>query len=610
MRDLTFFLGLQVKQSKKGIFISQDKYVANILKKFDFSSIKTPSTPIETQKPLVKDEEAADVDVYLYRSMIRSLMYLMASRPDIMFAVCACSRFQVTPKLLHLQAVKRIFMYLKGQPKVGLWYPKDYSFNLEAYSDSDYAGANLDRKSTTRGCQFLGRRLISWQCKKQTIVATSTTKAGYVPAANYYGQNTATSKTVNLVKQIHVIVDGKAVVISESSVRSDLLFNDEDEVNTSGSGEDIMEHPDDLMDYVPPTPHDSPLSRGHTPRSDEENASKQGSNDDKTEELNLTDEANTKRYGKPPRLTRSTTTLQPLPTIDPKVKGKGVLVEEETEKLEKEKRRDPGVGQSTKGKTKVRRSYYAALTKEFDEIQARIDADHERTVRMTHEEQEKYTIKERARLLAEYFKRRKKQLAAERADAIRNKPPTRTQVRNMMITYLKHMGNYTHQQLKHKTFEELQKLYQKEKKWINDLVPMDSKKEEKKSVEPESKGKKGKRIKRSDKEESTDYEHENEELEMWLIVVLDEEETVDPEILSTKLVMKRFKGNTSEGYNLLLWGDLKVMFEPNAEDEIWKKRYPLIKEMLEKMLHWKLEAEAKSTMAFELLKFIKSQIEE
>ncbi|GJW09088.1 putative ribonuclease H-like domain-containing protein [Tanacetum coccineum] len=179
MGELTFFLGLQVKQKPNGIFISQDKYVAEILKKFDFASVKTASTPIETQKPLVKDEEASDVDVHLYRSMIGSLMYVTASRPDIMFAVCACSRFQVTPKTSHLSAVKRIFRYLKGKPKLGLWYPRESSFDLESYSDSDYAGANLDRKSTTGGCQFLGRRLITWQCKKQTIVATST-EAEYV----------------------------------------------------------------------------------------------------------------------------------------------------------------------------------------------------------------------------------------------------------------------------------------------------------------------------------------------------------------------------------------------------------------------------------------------
>nr|GEX61323.1 uncharacterized mitochondrial protein AtMg00810-like [Tanacetum cinerariifolium] len=112
MGELNFFLGLQVKQRKDGIFISQDKYVAEILKKFDFMSVKTASTPIETKKPLVKDAEAADVDVHLYRSMIGSLMYLTTSRPDIMYAVCACSRFQVTPKTSHLYAVKRIFRRL------------------------------------------------------------------------------------------------------------------------------------------------------------------------------------------------------------------------------------------------------------------------------------------------------------------------------------------------------------------------------------------------------------------------------------------------------------------------------------------------------------------
>ncbi|GJV40938.1 putative ribonuclease H-like domain-containing protein [Tanacetum coccineum] len=159
--ELSFFLGQQVLQKKDGIFLSQDKYVGDILKKFGFSDLK---------------------------SMIRSLMYLTASRPDIMFAIYACARHQVTPKECHLHAVKRIFRYLKGHPKLGLWYPKESPFDLVAYSDSDYGGASQDRKSTTRGCQFLGRRLISWQCKKQTIVATSTTKAEYVAAASGCGQ--------------------------------------------------------------------------------------------------------------------------------------------------------------------------------------------------------------------------------------------------------------------------------------------------------------------------------------------------------------------------------------------------------------------------------------
>ncbi|GKC32834.1 uncharacterized mitochondrial protein-like protein, partial [Tanacetum coccineum] len=151
-----FLLGFTSKQKEDGIFISQDKYVGKILKKFGFSSVRTTRSPMETNKALIKDEDGEDVDVHLYRSMIGSLMYLTSSRPDIMFSVCACSRFQVQPKVSHLNAVKRIFRYLKGRPNLGLWYPKDSPFILEAFFDSDYAGASLDRKFTTRGCQFLG----------------------------------------------------------------------------------------------------------------------------------------------------------------------------------------------------------------------------------------------------------------------------------------------------------------------------------------------------------------------------------------------------------------------------------------------------------------------
>ncbi|GJZ95712.1 putative ribonuclease H-like domain-containing protein [Tanacetum coccineum] len=140
MGELTFFLGLQVKQKTEGIFISQDKYVADMLKKFDLASVKTAITPMETKMALTKDEEADDVDVHLYRSMIGSLMYLTASRPDIMFAVCVCSRFQVTPKTSHLNAVKRIFKYLKGKPNLGLWYPREYILTGSNSLDSEYWG--------------------------------------------------------------------------------------------------------------------------------------------------------------------------------------------------------------------------------------------------------------------------------------------------------------------------------------------------------------------------------------------------------------------------------------------------------------------------------------
>ncbi|GJV80850.1 hypothetical protein Tco_1516720 [Tanacetum coccineum] len=139
--------------------------------------------------------------------MIGSLMYLTFSRPDIMFAVYACARYQVNPKVSHLHAVKRIFRYLKGQPKLGLWYPKDSPFDLVAYTDSDYDGASLDRKSTTGGCQFLGCRLISWQCKKQTVVANSTTEAKYIAASNCFKNPIFHSKTKHIEIRHHFIRD-------------------------------------------------------------------------------------------------------------------------------------------------------------------------------------------------------------------------------------------------------------------------------------------------------------------------------------------------------------------------------------------------------------------
>ncbi|GJY13370.1 uncharacterized mitochondrial protein-like protein [Tanacetum coccineum] len=188
MGALTFFLGLQVKQKKDGIFISQDKYVDKILKKFRFTEVKTASIPMDTQKPLLKDKDGEEVDVHMYRSMISSLMYLTSSRPDIIFVVCAYARYQVNQKVSHLHAMKRIFRYLKGQQKLGLWYLKDFSFDLVAYTNSDYAGASLDRKSIIGGCQFLGGRLILWQCKKQIVVANSIIEAEYLAASSYYGQ--------------------------------------------------------------------------------------------------------------------------------------------------------------------------------------------------------------------------------------------------------------------------------------------------------------------------------------------------------------------------------------------------------------------------------------
>nr|GEX75264.1 hypothetical protein [Tanacetum cinerariifolium] len=242
MRKLTFFLGLQVKQKPDGIFISQDKYVAEILRKVGWTDGKSASTPIDTEKPLLKDPDCEDVDVHTYRSMICSMMYLTSSRPDIMFAVCACARFQVTTKVSHLHAVKRIFRYLMGKPHLDLWYPKDSPFNLVSYSDSDYACASLDRKSTIGRCQFLGCRLISWQCKKQIVVATSSTETDsikyaltvnpniYVSVIKQFWSSVAVKK-VNDVKRLQALVDRKKMIITEATIQEALRLDDAESIN-------------------------------------------------------------------------------------------------------------------------------------------------------------------------------------------------------------------------------------------------------------------------------------------------------------------------------------------------------------------------------------------
>ena len=149
MGELTYFLGLQIKQSAEGIFINQSKYIKDLLVKFGLKDSLAVKTPISNSDTVVAKETDKSVDYTHYRAMIGSLLYLTASRPDIMFSTCLCARYQADPKDSHMTAVKRIFRYLKGTPNLGLWYPKGSGFDLTAFSDSDYAGCKLDRKCTT-----------------------------------------------------------------------------------------------------------------------------------------------------------------------------------------------------------------------------------------------------------------------------------------------------------------------------------------------------------------------------------------------------------------------------------------------------------------------------
>nr|GEU60550.1 reverse transcriptase domain-containing protein [Tanacetum cinerariifolium] len=444
IEELTFFLGLQVKQSEEGIFISEDKYVAEILKKFDFSSVRTTSTPIETQKPLVKDEEAADVDVYLYRSMIGSFMYLTASRPDI--------------------------MYLKGQPKLGLWYPRDSPFDLEAYLDSDYAGANLDRKSTT---------------------------GEYVAAANCCGQ-----------EKVQVVASG-----------------------AKKPWEDRMEQAIELTDLVPQTPHDSPLSGGHTPGSNKcsmtlmelmdlcTTLSQKVLDLEKVKTAQAKEVANLKKRVTKLKQRQSSRILgfhpfRPITSRRHSLGRKNVskqgrknlksqqkfqdindLVDEEVIVEDKGSGEKEGIIIEKKAKEK------GVAFKDADDSARPIrsittlqplptidikdkDADHELAARLTHKEQEKYIVEERSKLLAEFFETRKKQLAKERAEAIRSNPPTKTQLRNLMMTYLKHTGSEEDEKRvgsrKKSTAGSSSKQMSPKKQKVNDQESVDNDKELKK----------------------------------------------------------------------------------------------------------------------------------
>ena len=188
MGELNYFLGLQIKQCQSGIFINQTKYTKELFKKFNMDNAKPAKTPMSSSAKLDADEKGNKVNEKLFRGMIGSLLYLTASRPDIMFSVCLCARFQSNPRESHLTAVKRILRYLIGTTHLGLWYPKTSSSQLIGFSDADFAGSRTDRKSTSGSCQFFGHSLVSWNSKKQNSVALSTAEAEYIATGNCCAQ--------------------------------------------------------------------------------------------------------------------------------------------------------------------------------------------------------------------------------------------------------------------------------------------------------------------------------------------------------------------------------------------------------------------------------------
>ncbi|GJR96273.1 retrovirus-related pol polyprotein from transposon TNT 1-94 [Tanacetum coccineum] len=180
MGQMSFFLGLQISQSPRGIFINQSKYSSKIVKKYGLQSTYSVDTPMIENKKLDEDLQGKQVDATLYHGMIGSLMYLTSSRPDLIYAVCLCARYQAKPTEKHLNAVKRIFRYLKGTINMGLWYSKDTGMSMTAYADADHAGCQDTRRSTSGSAQFLGDKLVSWSSKKQKCTAISSTEAEYI----------------------------------------------------------------------------------------------------------------------------------------------------------------------------------------------------------------------------------------------------------------------------------------------------------------------------------------------------------------------------------------------------------------------------------------------
>ncbi|GJV77356.1 putative ribonuclease H-like domain-containing protein [Tanacetum coccineum] len=467
-------------------------------------------TPYELfrEKPLLKDSDGDDVDVHLYRSMIGSLMYLTSSRPDIMFAVC-------------------------------FWYPRDSPFDLVAYSDSDYAGASLDRKSTTGGCQFLGCRLISWQCKKQTVVATSSTEAEYVAAASCCRQD----KQIECLKlnaspmkyclrgghlcqawiEEHVI---SKVLVMRLSIRIGDQIR-KGNATTASSLEAEQDSVSSSMHKTPTRPHDSPLPRVHTLRSDE------GS-------------------------------LQQNELIDLVTK-----LTNRVEVLENDLQQTKKIAKQITDEEKTKIARDAEIAKQLQEESDRARQEQEVAAEANQVHDIDWS-----------------DLAMLRYHALQNRSFFKAEVRKNMCIYLKNQGGYMLSHFKVMSYEDIRPIFERVWDQNNAFVPKDSNIEkEKLEMMPE-------------KEELRDRVMDGD-----LKILL--EPNKDVEIWKNQ-----------QDYNLISWRlfdscgiHMLLMYTGIAIHMVIEKKYPLTQEMLSRMLSRRLEVDQESEMAFELLRFIRSQLQ-
>ncbi|GJY08708.1 putative ribonuclease H-like domain-containing protein [Tanacetum coccineum] len=675
--ELTFFLGLQVKQKKDGIFISQDKYVTEILKKFGFTDVKIASTPMETHKPLLKDEDGEEVDVHLYRSMIGSLMYLTSLRPDILFAVCACARYQVNPK---------VAVTLNTTPSgssehvtdEAVYKEKDDSLvrtattasRLEAEQDngniiktrSKATPNEAGSQGTTSGggprCQkTMGDTIAQTRFKNVSKISNDSLLTGVnTPRSDedrlklnelmelFKKLERRNKSRTHGLKRLYRIGSSRRVESSEDEENKG-RFNDEDMfgVNDLDGDEvivdnvDVVKTAEETINVVATT---IPVSTTNTIPVSAATIT--------YVEITLAQALAELKTAKPKvkgivfKEPVESTTTTPIPLPKPpqdKGKEKGVVMQEPSEsttiKPQQQHSMDKGKSIMTKPEKplkkkdqirfdeeialKLQADLQAELEEEerltrekaqqikeanivsWDNVQAMIDADYQMAQQMQAEEQEKLSIKKKSKLFVQLLEARKKHFAAIRAQEKRNKPPTIAQKRKTMSIYLKNMAGYNHNQLKNKIFDDIQKLFNKAMKRVNTFVDMDTELVE-------------------DSEQKVDEDRETAKLQSLVEVIPDKEEVaVDAIPLATKppsivdfmihrvgkqgyyqitradgsskmylvfsqllksfdredletlwRLVKAKHGYTrpEEDYKRVLWGDLKVMFEPRVEDAV------------------------------------------
>nr|GEW83442.1 copia protein [Tanacetum cinerariifolium] len=612
--------------------------------------VKTASTPIETKKSLVKDEEAGDVDIHLYRSMIGSLMYLTASRPDIMYVICACSRFHVTPKTSHLQAVKRI---------IRLGKKMQFGLVLGTLNEGEGSGAPTKTQpthspthSSTRDQPSVIKSSSSHettQDSKDSLEGTNRSEGDQVQTPHdsplLVGHTFEKAKGAlnleelffictnlsNRVFALETVKDAQAVKIIALKARIKKLekkskprishhrawLKSVQRLSMKKSTFDADLDADQCIDYMDT---EEPVNEGRITKETEELVSTaRPGHSTVRPDVGTTDlivpltrtrqrEEEVTKAELAKKITRSDLVVAQI-AEDAEVAR--LVYEKELAELEREKEKRQREEEVTK----------AAIAKMYDEVQAGIEADALFAAKLQQEKRKEYTIKERAKFLAETIVAQRKFRAAQRSAEIRSRLPTKSQLRNFMMIYLKNMGGYKYSQLKVKIFAKIQGLYERQKRVIDDFKPMDSddavdkekvleepnniKIEVKQEGDEENIRKRpGKRLKmkatKKSKRQKTDSDLKIEEhLKTFLTMF---EETADDDLWKNQ-----------EEWILKIWNfyDKCGVHTLTLEDgtEIYmlaERRYPLTKETLERMLALRLIAECESEAVFDLLRFIQN----